>query len=216
VRNAIIWCDPEERSAKQRAFGFVRPRGFDWLTSNPPLTNFTLTKLLWVRETERKAGPGSRTSCAQRLRAFASRETSHRCADASAHFAGCRQSEWSIEFSARQASIRLCFRALRVIPNVREGVGCSAEATGLRVELPWSRAGDQAPERWHGIARAGAVSATIGTPASSLLPRIVRTRSRGQAAHLLPCDPGRWHVMVSRRRGIVFALVSRSFRRHDR
>src|ERR1700687_5036257 len=54
VRNAIIWCDQrsEAQSAElEKLFGrdaLIR------LTCNPPLTNFTLTKLLWVRETEPK------------------------------------------------------------------------------------------------------------------------------------------------------------------
>src|SRR5438309_9517829 len=52
VRPALIWCDqrsdPQSRELEQM-FGrdtLIR------LTCNPPLTNFTLTKLLWVRENE--------------------------------------------------------------------------------------------------------------------------------------------------------------------
>ena len=52
VRPAIIWCD--QRTGQQvrqlsEMFGVDR---LIRLTCNPPLTNFTLTKLLWVRERE--------------------------------------------------------------------------------------------------------------------------------------------------------------------
>src|SRR5262249_50030044 len=52
VRPSLIWCD--QRTEKQvqdlgRSIGVDR---LIELTSNPPLTNFTLTKFLWVRENE--------------------------------------------------------------------------------------------------------------------------------------------------------------------
>src|ERR1700737_1755726 len=52
IRPAIIWCD--QRSEKQ-ARELAESIGTDCLirlTCNPPLPNFTLTKLLWVREAE--------------------------------------------------------------------------------------------------------------------------------------------------------------------
>src|SRR5437588_5990631 len=51
-RPAIIWCDQRSEAQSgelEQMFGrdtLIR------LTCNPPLTNFTLTKLLWVRETD--------------------------------------------------------------------------------------------------------------------------------------------------------------------
>ena len=53
-RPALIWCDQRtEAQCKEleRAIGLER---IIQLTCNPPLTNFTLTKLLWVREHEPK------------------------------------------------------------------------------------------------------------------------------------------------------------------
>src|SRR3954466_12897951 len=52
LRSAIIWCD--QRTAEQcewldSAIGAAK---IVKLTSNPALTNFTLTKLLWVRQHE--------------------------------------------------------------------------------------------------------------------------------------------------------------------
>ena len=52
IRPALIWCDQRtEAQAKEleRTIGLDR---LIQLTCNPPLTNFTLTKLLWVRENE--------------------------------------------------------------------------------------------------------------------------------------------------------------------
>src|SRR5215831_442830 len=52
VRPALIWCDQRSEAqcvALENIFGrdtLIK------LTCNPPLTNFTLTKFLWVRETE--------------------------------------------------------------------------------------------------------------------------------------------------------------------
>ena len=43
---------PAERSAKQELEEFFGREKLIQLTCNPPLTNFTLTKLLWVRENE--------------------------------------------------------------------------------------------------------------------------------------------------------------------
>src|SRR2546429_1312615 len=52
VRPALIWCDVRtEKQCREltRALGLER---LIQLTSNPALPNFTLTKVLWVRENE--------------------------------------------------------------------------------------------------------------------------------------------------------------------
>src|SRR6266705_1571298 len=52
VRPALIWCDQRtEKQSRELAEQFGTDRLIQ-LTCNPPLTNFTLTKLLWVRENE--------------------------------------------------------------------------------------------------------------------------------------------------------------------
>src|SRR6202044_2045155 len=52
VRNAIIWCDQRSEAQSNELNEMFGPGRLIQLTSNPPLTNFTLTKLLWVREKE--------------------------------------------------------------------------------------------------------------------------------------------------------------------
>ena len=52
VGPALIWCDQRtEAQVKVLSDLFPAERLIE-LTCNPPLTNFTLTKLLWVRENE--------------------------------------------------------------------------------------------------------------------------------------------------------------------
>ena len=52
VRPALIWCDQRtEKQSRELSEKFGTDRLIQ-LTCNPPLTNFTLTKLLWVRENE--------------------------------------------------------------------------------------------------------------------------------------------------------------------
>src|SRR6202034_4873336 len=52
VRNAIIWCDQRSEAQSNELSDLFGREVLIRLTSNPPLTNFTLTKLLWVREKE--------------------------------------------------------------------------------------------------------------------------------------------------------------------
>jgi xylulokinase len=52
VRSAIIWCDQRSESQTHELEKLFGRDALIQLTCNPPLTNFTLTKLLWVRETE--------------------------------------------------------------------------------------------------------------------------------------------------------------------
>jgi xylulokinase len=52
VRPALIWCDQRtEKQSRELSEQFTTEKLIQ-LTCNPPLTNFTLTKILWVRENE--------------------------------------------------------------------------------------------------------------------------------------------------------------------
>src|SRR5262249_3648412 len=52
VRNAIIWCDQRSEKQGEELSQIFGRENLIQLTCNPPLTNFTFTKLLWVREPE--------------------------------------------------------------------------------------------------------------------------------------------------------------------
>src|SRR5439155_19183666 len=52
VRPALIWCDVRTQKQCQELNERIGSAKLIELTCNPALTNFTLTKLLWVRENE--------------------------------------------------------------------------------------------------------------------------------------------------------------------
>ncbi len=52
VRPALIWCDVRTEKQSQELTAQIGAERLIQLTCNPALTNFTLTKCLWVRENE--------------------------------------------------------------------------------------------------------------------------------------------------------------------
>jgi len=52
VRPALIWCDVRTEKQCEELTDQIGADNLIQLTSNPALTNFTLTKCLWVRENE--------------------------------------------------------------------------------------------------------------------------------------------------------------------
>src|SRR5205814_435035 len=52
VRPALIWCDVRTQRQCEELNERIGAARLIQLTCNPALTNFTLTKLLWVRENE--------------------------------------------------------------------------------------------------------------------------------------------------------------------
>ena len=54
IRPALIWCDQRTQAQSEELLAKFGLDRLIQLTCNPPLTNFTLTKLLWVREHEPK------------------------------------------------------------------------------------------------------------------------------------------------------------------
>src|SRR6267154_1398872 len=52
VRPALIWCDVRTEKQCSDLNQQISPERIFQLTCNPALPNFTLTKLLWVREQE--------------------------------------------------------------------------------------------------------------------------------------------------------------------
>ena len=55
VRPALIWCDQRSEPQSVELEKLFGREALIRLTCNPPLTNFTLTKFLWVRENEPQA-----------------------------------------------------------------------------------------------------------------------------------------------------------------
>ena len=202
VRPAIIWCDQRsEEQCRELEEMFGRDRLIQ-LTCNPPLTNFTLTKLLWVRETE--PNNWARVTHVMLPKDYVRfRLTGERAidmADASGTLLlDVANRRWSSEVLAKAKMEESLLPALFESPQVCGKVSeAGAEATGLRVGTPVvAGAGDQAAGAvGMGIARAGAVSATIGTSgvvfASTDRPAL---DPRGRLHTFCHAIPGRWHVM---------------------
>jgi xylulokinase len=202
IRPAIIWCDQRTEKQSQeleKSFGLSR---IIQLTCNPPLTNFTLTKLLWVRENE----PQNWTRVCHvmlpkdyiRYRLTGDRAID--MADASGTLMlDVTNRRWSSEILSGTKIPQEWLPSLYESPDVcgklsKEG----AEAAGLKAGTPVvAGAGDQAAGAvGMGIVRAGVVSATIGTSgvvfAATDRPAL---DPQGRLHTFCHAMPERWHVM---------------------
>jgi xylulokinase len=202
VRNAIIWCDQRSEAQTHELEKLFGRDALIQLTCNPPLTNFTLTKLLWVRETE----PANWVRVAHVMlpkdyvRFRLTGERAIDMADASGTLLlDVANRRWSAEVLSKSGIDVRLLPALHESPQVCGKVSAAgAEATGLRVGTPVvAGAGDQAAGAvGMGIARAGAVSATIGTSgvvfAATDRPAL---DPQGRLHTFCHAIPGRWHVM---------------------
>jgi len=202
IRPAIIWCDQRtEKQSQQLAeqFGLAR---IIQLTCNPPLTNFTLTKLLWVRENEPQHWSRVRHVMLPKdyIRYRLTGDRAIDMADASGTLIlDVTNRRWSAEILSGAQIPKEWLPQLFESPEVcgklsEEG----AEAVGLKIGTPVvAGAGDQAAGAvGMGIVRAGAVSATIGTSgvvfAATDRPAL---DPQGRLHTFCHAIPGRWHVM---------------------
>jgi xylulokinase len=202
LRPALIWCD--QRTQPQcdwltEKIGFER---LIELTCNPALPNFTLTKLLWVREHQPEIfAKIAHVLCPKDyVRYRLTGEFAMDMQEASGTLLlDVTNRRWSAEM-AEAAGIPMAW-----LPRLFEGPEICARistagagATGLAVGTPVAAgAGDQgAGAVGMGILAPGSVSATIGTSGvvfaatdSPIKDRLGRLHTFCHAA------PGRWHVM---------------------
>jgi xylulokinase len=202
VRPALIWCDQRtEKQSEELADKFGTAKLIQ-LTCNPPLTNFTLTKLLWMRENEPQLWARVRSVMLPKdyVRYRLTGERAIDQADASGTLLlDVAKRSWSKEVLSGTGIDETFLPKLYESPEVcgklnEEG----AAATGLKVGTPVvAGAGDQAAGAvGMGIVRAGVVSATIGTSgvvfAATDRPAL---DPRGRLHTFCHAIPGRWHVM---------------------
>ena len=202
LRPALIWCDQRTQAQCDWLNAKIGERQIIELTCNPALTNFTLTKFLWVRENETQAW--ARVANVMLPKDYVRfRLTGDRAidmADASGTLLlDVANRRWSKEVLAKTGIKENLLPALFESPEVCGKVSAAgAEATGLRAGTPVvAGAGDQAAGAvGMGIARVGAVSATIGTSgvvfASTDRPAMDPAGRLHTFCHAIP---GRWHVM---------------------
>jgi xylulokinase len=202
VRPALIWCDVRTEKQCRDLTAKIGKEKLIQLTCNPALANFTLTKLLWVRENE----PGNW----KRVRSFMLpkdyvrfRLTGERAtdmADASGTLLlDVTNRRWSKEMLLAAEIDERLLPSLHESPSVCGHIFTKGAAeSGLRVGTPVvAGAGDQAAgSTGMGIVASGTVSATIGTSgvvfAATDRPAL---DPRGRVHTFCHAIPGRWHVM---------------------
>jgi xylulokinase len=202
LRPALIWCDQRTAAECRYLNEQIGPQRLVELTANPALTNFTLTKLLWVRTNEpdiwRRFHSFLLPKDYVRLRLTGVRAID--VADASGTLLlDVVHRRWS---DAMLDAVGLNPDCLPALYESQEIVGrvteSAAASTGLTAGTPVvAGAGDQAAgATGMGIVRPGDVSATIGTSgvvfAASDAPV---TDPAGRLHTFCHAIPGRWHVM---------------------
>jgi xylulokinase len=202
IRPALIWCDQRTEKQAQELGESIGVERLIQLTCNPPLTNFTLTKLLWVREQEPANWSRVRHVMLPKdyVRYRLTGERAIDMADASGTLLlDVTNRKWSQEVLSKTGICENLLPALYESPDVCGKISAAgAEATGLKVGTPVvAGAGDQAAGAvGMGIVRAGAVSATIGTSgvvfAATDRPAL---DPKGRLHTFCHAIPGRWHVM---------------------
>ena len=202
VRPSLIWCDQRtEKQARELTEKIGAGRIIE-LTCNPALTNFTLTKLLWVRENE--PANWQRVQFVMLPKDYVRfRLTGDRAidmADASGTLLlDVARRRWSPEMLEAAELEERFLPSLFESPDICGTVSTEgAEATSLKAGTPVvAGAGDQAAGAvGMGIVIPGAVSATIGTSgvvfAATDRPALDPKGRLHTFCHALP---GRWHVM---------------------
>ncbi|HJW98986.1 MAG TPA: xylulokinase [Terriglobales bacterium] len=202
LRPALIWCDQRTAEEARELTDRVGEQRLIAWTCNPALTNFTLTKLLWVRKHEPHLFQRFRMLQLPKdyVRFRLTGEYAMDMADASGTLLlDVANRRWSSEMTNAAdipaGVLPKLFESCEVCGKVsKEG----AEATGLKIGTPVVvGAGDQAAGAVGlGVVTPGAVHATIGTSgvvfASTDRPAL---DPRGRLHTFCHAVPNRWHVM---------------------
>jgi len=202
LRPALIWCDQRSQRECDWLHRTVGRERLIQLACNPALTNFTLTKLLWVRSHEPQLWPRFTHFLLPKdyVRLRLSGEHATDMADASGTLMlDVAHRCWSAELMAAIGLPEACLPRVLESPEISGRVSDEgAESTGLPAGTPVvAGASDQAAGALGlGIVRPGDVSATIGTSgvvfASTDHPAM---DPQGRVHTFCHAVPGRWHVM---------------------
>ncbi len=202
VRPALIWCDVRTEKQCQELNQRIGAARLIQLTCNPALANFTLTKLLWVRENEPQNWNRVRAVMLPKdyVRFCMTGERAIDVADASGTLMlDVARRQWSSEVLKAVEIDLSMLPTLHESPDVCGQISpAGAAATGLVEGTPVvAGAGDQAAGAvGMGIVRPGSVSATIGTSgvvfAATDRPAL---DPQGRLHTFCHAVPARWHVM---------------------
>jgi xylulokinase len=202
VRPALIWCDVRTNPQCHELTEKIGAQKIIEATCNPALANFTLTKLMWVREHEPENWKCVRHVMLPKdyVRFRMTGERAIDMADASGTLLlDVTNRTWSkLMLEAAEIDQRL-LPALFESPDVCGKISAEgAVAMGLSAGTPVvAGAGDQAAGAvGMGIVAPGTVSATIGTSgvvfAATDRPAL---EPEGRLHTFCHAIPGRWHVM---------------------
>jgi xylulokinase len=202
IRPALIWCDVRSEKQCRELTAKIGQERLIQLTCNPALVNFTLTKLLWVRENETENWKRVRAVMLPKdyVRFCLTGERAIDMADASGTLLlDVANRHWSQEMLQAAEIDERWLPALHESPAVCAKISAQgASETGLSVGTPVvAGAGDQAAgATGMGIVGSGTVSVTIGTSgvvfAATDRPAL---DPLGRVHTFCHAIPGRWHVM---------------------
>lgn len=202
VRPALIWCDVRTEKQSQELTAKIGAEKLINLTCNPALTNFTLTKCLWVRENEPENWSRVRSLMLPKdyVRLQLTGERATDVADASGTLLlNVAHRRWSKEMlqlvQMDESLLPALYESSDICGQVSEA---GAAATGLQKGTPVvAGAGDQAAgSTGIGVNAPGAVSATIGTSGVVLAATDHPALDPGGRLHTFcHAAPGRWLVM---------------------
>src|ERR1700720_3050285 len=202
VRPALIWCDVRTENQSRDLTAQIGAARLIELTCNPALTNFTLTKCLWVRENEPANWSRVRSLMLPKdyVRFELTGERATDVADASGTLLlDVAHRRWSKEILGLVEMDESLLPALYESPEICGQISAAgAAATGLQSGTPVvAGAGDQAAGAiGMGVVSPGTVSATIGTSGVVLAATDAPSLDPGGRLHTF-CHavPGRWMVM---------------------
>ncbi|MFZ0816905.1 MAG: xylulokinase [Candidatus Sulfotelmatobacter sp.] len=202
VRPALIWCDVRTEKQCEELTDQIGADNLIQLTSNPALTNFTLTKCLWVRENEPENWRRVRSLLLPKdyVRFQLTGERATDVADASGTLLlDVANRRWSKEMLKLVQMDESLLPGLYESPEICGRISdAGAASTGLQKGTPVvAGAGDQAAGAvGMGIVSPGTVSATIGT-SGVVLAATDRPAldSKGRIHTFCHAVPGRWIAM---------------------
>jgi xylulokinase len=202
IRPALIWCDQRTEAQCEELRHLFGQKRLIELTCNPALTNFTLTKMLWVRQNEPKNWDRVRKVLLPKdyVRFRVTGDFACDVADASGTLLlDVAKRDWADEVVSKIGLDPQIMPRLYESQDICGRVSAlGAQETGLAVGTPVvAGAGDQAAGAVGiGITRPGTVSVTIGTSgvvfAATDRPALDPAGRLHTFCHAIP---DRWHVM---------------------
>ena len=219
LRPSLIWCDTRTQPECDWLHERIGYERLIELTCNPALPNFTLTKLLWVREHEPEIfARTAKVMCPKDYVRF--RLTGTYAIDvqeaSGTLLLDVTNRRWSAEVAEAAGIPMSWLPEVYESPEVCGAISADgAAATGLPVGAPVvAGAGDQgAGAVGMGILQPGSVSATIGTSGVVFAATAAPIKDpKGRLHTFCHAVPGRWHVMgVTQSAGLSFRWLKETF-----